>query len=311
MLQPVNDYSFESIVPSAQVQSPKMRKPSAPEYCPPKKYESSSNADYELTDFNAELESYVHIEQSDLASYLPNASPPNYPCPKYTPYQSRNYQELSLESPAAEHNLYALPKNCVEKITKIFKQILYYAIEGVHSSDYVPSFLAIWMPEAIESTESRRNRYLRESRGDQNEATDRCIERNHTKMRQFKVSGIETIPYLGTASAHSLNLWHQLREITLIAAIHGHDVRQDDVQAKIFSCLIGGNIFKLAGLSTDFVIYEIVKNMILNCGIKDRVTKIIPLNVIFNFFTNDTARVSGHAKRVFGRGNSRPVSGYS
>lgn len=315
MLVPAKDYSSYVTDHSAQVYSPPaIPEPSAPEYYPPKKYSSSSlqKEDYELPELESELESYVHIELSDfVANYPPNASPPAYPCPQYTPYQHHKYQELSIEAPLTDKNSHAIHQSFGEMLTKIFKHIIYYAIEGVNSSDYIPSFLAIWSPVAIESTLSRRDRYLRECRGNQFEATERCIERNHSVMRRFKIGGMETIPYLGAASSHSLNLWHQLREITLIAAIHGHDVHQEEVQAKIFSCLIGGNLFKIAGISTDFVIREIAKSMILKLVIKESVSGAIPLNVIFNFFTNDAAKVSGHAKKVFAGRYSLPVSGFN
>ncbi|MBA3817049.1 MAG: hypothetical protein H0X29_11140 [Parachlamydiaceae bacterium] len=313
MLQP-KDYSSHANY-SVQVNSA-IPEPSAPPYSllPQEEHNSFFKKKEDvLPDLDPELdfdiESYEHIDQSDVEN-IPSRPPPGYPCWQYRPFQDRK-NPVSVENPRAYQNLYAIRQNLEDVLTKLFKEIIYYAINGVDSTDYIPSFLAVWIPVEIESTTGRRNRYLRESRGNQIEATERCIARNHSLIRRLKISSIETIPGLGIAYGQSINLWHQLREITLIAAIHGHDVSQKDVQAKIFSCLIGGNFFKLAGLSTDFVIRNIAKNMILKLCIKECMPQIIPLNVIFNFFANDAAKVSGHAKKVFAGKYSLPVSGFN
>lgn len=316
MLQHVKDYSFAAADYDPPSYARTMKEPSAPVWCPstPKSADAilPKGNEYELSDFN-EFSSYVKIEPADIEHYIPHLPHHEPFYPQYTPFYQQKYQVMPSEDVQENHGR-SIREN-VEKIqeilTKIFKQLLYLAITGVNSPEYVPSFIAIWSPVAIESTISRRNRYLRECKGNQIEATEKCILRNHGPMRRFKIGGLETIPYLGAMAGHTVNLWHQLREITLIAAIHGHDVLKDDVQAKILSCLVGGNVFKVASLSIDLVIRKIAKDMILKLGIKENFAGAIPLNVVFNFFTHDAAKVSGHAKKMFGGKNSLPVSGFN
>lgn len=79
----------------------------------------------------------------------------------------------------------------------------------------------------------------------------------------------------------------------------------------IETCLLGGNFFKAVGLSTDKIIYKVAEDWFKKLGLKEAVSQIIPLNVIFNFLSNDAAKVSGHAKLVFAGENSLPVTDWN
>ena len=67
-----------------------------------------------------------------------------------------------------------------EKLTQVLEPILDYAIDGssYELGEQVPASLANWVPSTtIESTNSRRDRYLREYQGDQKAATEAAIAR--------------------------------------------------------------------------------------------------------------------------------------
>jgi hypothetical protein len=209
-------------------------------------------------------------------------------------------------------NIYSLFKNANEmtedKLSLLLDEMLYYVIEGGSSSDKVPASLSTWIPSIeVQSTEARRNRYLREYKGDQDAATTAAIQRNHGLLRNFKLMAAGAIPYIGTPTSHSISLWHQLREITLIAAIHGHDVRDPEVKGKILSCLVGGNLLKIPALTTDFIAREIAKKIVAEIGFGNAIPGILPVRLIFNYFTNNSAKVATHAKEVFAGENSIPV----
>ncbi len=315
MLTPAADYSSQVNSPAS---APPFPLPSAPELSllkndPP----PPDDEGYELLDprpeLERDLEQYVHINAGDVvAGSVPNVPPPAYSSfSQYMPYQHQRYRPSLAEDQPVQVHSPAFGETCKDNLTELFKKIMHLAIEGVQSSDLLPSFLAIWCPDAVESTISRRNRYLREFSGNQCKATEECIRRNHSVMKQVKVSTLALIPHIGTAAGYTLTLWHQLRVVTLIAAIHGHDVHQVNVQIKIFDCLLGGNVLKIAGRATDHIIQEVAKAMILKLGINEGLAGIMPLNVIFNLLTDDAAKVSGHAKKVFAGEHSLPASGYN
>lgn len=210
-------------------------------------------------------------------------------------------------------NIYALFQNANEitedKLSVLLDDMLFYVIEGGSSSDKVPQSLSTWIPTIeVQSTEARRNRYLREYQGDQNAATEAAIKRNHGLRRSFKLMAANAIPLVGTPTSHTISLWHQLREITLIAAIHGHDVRDPEVKGKILSCLVGGNLLKIPAITTDIIAREIVKKIITKASIGSVVASAIPAQMIFNYFTDNSARVATHAKTVFAGENSIPIA---
>ncbi len=196
-----------------------------------------------------------------------------------------------------------------DKLAELLNQVLHYVIEGISysPSEMVPASISTWVPSIeVQSTLERRNRYLREYQGDQAIATDASIKRNHGLMRRFKIMAAGAIPFVGTPTSHSISLWHQLREITLIAALNGHDIQDPDVKMKILSCLVGGNILKIPALTVDFIAKEIIKKIVAQAGFHALPVG-IPAQLIFNFFTSNSAKVATHAKQAFAGENALPI----
>lgn len=197
-----------------------------------------------------------------------------------------------------------------EKLSLLLGDLLYYVIEGVSysSSTHVPEALAGWVPDIdIESTMSRRDRYLREYMGDQEAAVEASIKRNHNLTRRFKLLAAGAMPFIGVPTSYSISLWHQLREIALIAALHGHDLKDPIVKMKILSAVVGGNLLKIPAVSVDLVAKQIVRSILVKAGIKGLTSSAIPAHLIFNYFTENSAKVSTHAKELFAGENSLPI----
>lgn len=194
-----------------------------------------------------------------------------------------------------------------EKLSLLLQSTLTYAIDGVASKEIIPDPWATWLPEMeIQSTLERRNRYLREFQGNQEKAVQVAIDRNHGLMRKFKIMAPGLIPIIGTPTSYSISLWHQLREITLIAALYGHDIKDNDVQLRILSCLAGGNALKVPAYSIDLIARQIVKKVTAKAGIS-QLSSVIPANLIFNYFTENSAHVASHAVSMFGQENTQPI----
>jgi hypothetical protein len=197
-----------------------------------------------------------------------------------------------------------------EKLAYLLEGMLHYVINGISYSPeaVVPEFFAgVLPPFEVPSTLSRRNRYLREFNGHQETATEAAIARNHNYLRRIKIGALNIVPFLGMPSSYSLTLWYQLREIAFIAAIHGHDLENPQVKTKILSALLGGNFLKIPATSVDLIARLIVKKIILQAGIKAITASAIPAHLIFNYFTENSARVSTHAKTLFAGENSLPI----
>lgn len=211
--------------------------------------------------------------------------------------------EKNLNTQISEKS-YSLFQNMNEMssgmFAKFLNDMLYYVIHGANSTQIVPLSLSTWIPSIeIQSTIQRRDRYLREYQGDQVAATEAAIKRNHNLIRRFKLLAANAIPFIGTPTKYSISLWHQLREIALIAAIHGHDIQDKEIQIKILSCLVGGDLLKIPAQGVDFVAREILKKMAASAGI-DMIGVIkIPTHLIFNFFTENSAHVATYAKEMF------------
>ena len=197
-----------------------------------------------------------------------------------------------------------------DTLIQLLNEMLEHVIKGgsYSAAEMTPTLLSAWIPTIeIQSTLERRDRYLREYRGDQLAATKAAIDRNHGLLRRFKLLAANAIPFIGTPASHSISLWHQLREITLIAAIHGHDINNPEVKMKILSCLVGGNLLKAPAATVDFIARKIIKKMIVQAGVGAVLPTAIPTHMIFNFFTDNSAKVSTHAKEVFAGENSIPI----
>jgi hypothetical protein len=90
-----------------------------------------------------------------------------------------------------------------------------------------------------------------------------------------------------------------LREIALIAAINGHDVNDPEVQMKMLSCLVGGDLMKASSLTVKLIVKELAKNMLADMGITSSLPVTFPVQMMFNYFTNNSAKVATHAKLLF------------
>lgn len=197
-----------------------------------------------------------------------------------------------------------------EKLTNTLTTMLSYVIDGGSYAlgQHAPQAVAGFVPSInVESTLSRRNRYLREYEGDQNAAIEAAISRNHTYARQAKILAAGVVPFIGGPTSYSISLWHQLREIALIAAVHGHDVHDPEVQKKMLMALVGGDLLKIPAASVDLVARKIIKHVLAQAGL-NALTPTLPAHLIFNFFTDNAGKVSTHAKAVFAGEHSKPVA---
>jgi hypothetical protein len=96
--------------------------------------------------------------------------------------------------------------------------------------------------------------------------------------------------------------------VALIAAIHGHDIHDEDVQAKILSCLLSSSTLKAPSMAVDAIVKTIAKSILMKAGVSGAISGAIPSHLIFNYFTDNAAKASTYAKELFAGDNSIPVA---
>lgn len=228
----------------------------------------------------------------------------------------KNEKDLSLGSLANTLSESLLSKimnqNFVDEETQKYalELFLYHVINGglPGLDEQTSQTLGKWIP-ALKSKPILhiRNLLLCEFQGDQEAAACAAFERSHCLFRKLKVKLLPFLPIVGTPMGHGISLWYQLREIALIASIHGHDLQDPAVQAKVLSALIGGDLLKLPATSVDAAAKIMFVKFLANVGLQGVSSSYIPVFAIFNFFTDDSAKVSSHAKLLFGGENSLPT----
>lgn len=193
-----------------------------------------------------------------------------------------------------------------ERLAETLDRLFYYAVEGVEVSE-MPASVAEWIPQmAIESTLSRRNRYLTEFAGDQNRATAEAISLNHTYFKRMQLMVLGMVPFVGSPASYSMNLWYQLREICLIAALHGHDLHDPEVKIKVMSALVGARGINMA---TKKVTKLIARKILIAAGARavPGATIAVPLKTAFDYFTDNATKVADHAQALFAGEHSRLI----
>ena len=214
-----------------------------------------------------------------------------------------DYFGQSEEPPPANNGyLSATYQITQDALTKLLYELLDLVIEGVKPGDHLPETLASWVPSRayIESTYSRRNRYLREFHMDQDAATQVAIERNHGLKRKILMKAFRFVPTVGAPTSYSVTLWYQLREIALIAALHGHDLHDPEVRMQILATLVEGDLRKIPALSVDLIVERILVK--IGLGFVP-----LPAHLVCDYFTENWAKVATQAKASFAGENSLPI----
>lgn len=195
-----------------------------------------------------------------------------------------------------------------ESLTKMLSDMQYYVIEGGNlESNQYPDFMSGWAPGVkIESTMARRNRYLKQFNGDQDAAVKAAVKKNHSIAVRWKNTLAGFIPFVGAPANYTMTLWNQMREVALIAAIYGHQF-DDTVKMQILEALVQGNAMKVPAQTVDMVAKRIIKSIILQAGLKNIPGMSLPSHLLFNYFTDNSAKVSTYAIETFGGEHARPV----
>lgn len=187
-----------------------------------------------------------------------------------------------------------------EALGQLLVGMLDYVIEG-SSYDYTPSAIGNWIPSTkIESTFTLRDQYLKEFQSSSDLAVEAAIERSHNNMTRKVASAISSfIPVVGSPTNYTIIIWHQLREVALIAALYGHDLHDHQVKMKILGVLAQGNVMKAPAQSVDVIVKMIIETILLEVGLNTVPGIPIPTHLIFNYFTGNSAKVSTYAKATF------------
>ncbi|MCE2982972.1 MAG: dual specificity protein phosphatase family protein [Parachlamydia sp.] len=194
-----------------------------------------------------------------------------------------------------------------ESLGKALSDMLDYVIEGfTYESNQYPSFMADWSPGIhVESTLARRDRYLLNHQGDADAAVKAAVEKNHSIARKWKNIVASHIPFIGAPANYTVTLWHQLREIALIASLYGHPM-DEKTKAEILLCLVQGNAMKGPAQTIDLLAKAIAKKILVEAGICCIPGIPLPTHLIFNYLTDNSAKVSTYAIEVFGGENAKP-----
>jgi len=110
---------------------------------------------------------------------------------------------------------------------KIVRQLVVVAVDGY--------------PKALQSSISKRNKLLIKTNGDADAAIGKVLNPSMNKSFQEEVKEflLVLIPYVGVPAAIIYPLWKQLRRACVVAALFGHDLQAESVQARIIYDVAG------------------------------------------------------------------------
>jgi len=94
-------------------------------------------------------------------------------------------------------------------------------------------------PQVIRSTRGSRNELLRRHSGNADAAASEAAEGGDEYVEQAKGQLLRLLPYIGLPSSLIYPMWRELRQACLIAAVYGHDLLRQDVQARILMATAG------------------------------------------------------------------------
>jgi protein-tyrosine phosphatase len=201
---------------------------------------------------------------------------------------------FNQEAPQVKSALENTYETTLEALSDQLVKTLDYVIDGVPNETG-------WGP-SIASTYSRKDRYLKEFGGNQEAAISAAIQRSHSNyVKKAVKTATVFIPVIGTSTSYSYALWHQLREVALIAALYGHDLNDPQVRMKILGALIVGDALKIPANRVDILAKAVVKAIATKVGLGSIPGFAIPAHLIFNYLTDNAAKVSTYAKAIFKR----------
>ncbi|MES2121240.1 MAG: SEL1-like repeat protein, partial [Chlamydiota bacterium] len=138
--------------------------------------------------------------------------------------------------------------------------------------DYLPEPWARWIPSPslwapsirVEPIDTIRDRFLRKFNGNRELAAHKALK-SYQNINQWDFQSVATT--LAPAMLTSLlsggpltaffmgelsHMWRDLRSISLVAAVYGHDTHSQEVQRRIFACFLNANALRLPFSATFF-----------------------------------------------------------
>lgn len=151
-------------------------------------------------------------------------------------------------------------------------------------------------PRAIVSTRSKRNSLLRRHFGDAEAAAREVMAKNCSFKDEAKHYLLALVPGVGIPAAVVYPLWIRLRRVCLVAALFGHDLQDDAVQAKI--------MYAAAGIEGGFQGH--MANNTLQAAVQavwrataGPVTKFLPVGAVVGMFVGIEGRINEAVLRAF------------
>lgn len=133
---------------------------------------------------------------------------------------------FSLEHSVASPEVYAqLAEAGQEVFVLAVKALMAVAINGY--------------PRTIRSTAARSNQLLRQHGGDAQAAAEAAADTQETYLEEAREYLLRLIPYIGMPASVFYPLWKHLRTLCVVAAVFGHDLHDDMVQARVMYATAG------------------------------------------------------------------------
>jgi len=151
-------------------------------------------------------------------------------------------------------------------------------------------------PRAIVSTRSKRNSLLRRHFGDAETAAREVMAKNGSFKDEAKHYLLALVPGIGIPAAVVYPLWIRLRRVCLVAALFGHDLQDDAVQAKIMYAaagIEGGYQGHMANNTLQAAIQAVWR------ATAGPVTKFLPVGAVVGMFVGIEGRINEAVLRAF------------
>lgn len=144
-------------------------------------------------------------------------------------------------------------------------------------------------PRAIVSIHSKRNKLLRKHSGDARKVAGISMEKNGSFLEEAKHYLLALVPGIGIPAVLVYPFWVRLRRVCLIAALFGHHLQDEAVQAKI--------MYAAAGIEGGFRGHTAERTLNAAVGavwrsIAGPVTKFLPVGALVSYLASVEGRMN-------------------
>lgn len=156
----------------------------------------------------------------------------------------------------------------------------------------------------IESTESRKLRYLKDAKNDYGMALNNALKRMNNPLQKVINGVLSGIPFAGIPYSLVVPYWQKTRYLLLVATLNNHTTSDPDVHEAVTDCLINSAFYDAGHKTRGKLITKAISyagKFFGSFGFKLFGSIVsIPVNTLLSFLDNDKTIIEC-GKEKFGR----------